>query len=154
MPSYYVGPAPFTLPGEGVGALDAVTKGYVDALVAAARSTKVTVTGQSLGAAQAAGQTGFTWYQVTGVARRGLASLFDVTAANSSAVFDVEVRGAAISGSLWLQAVGATGRYRNPSPWYFENDAATVDTLHLGIKNTGTVSSAFTLTGLRMERFA
>lgn len=116
-------------------------------------TSKVTATGVALGS-QAAGQSTFTWYTVPTIAARGLVSLFTVTA-DVGGTFDVEVRGAGSgAGTLWLQAIGVTGlSYSNPLPWYVENDAAGQD-LFIGVRNTGTGTRTFTLTSLRVERFA
>lgn len=100
---------------------------------------------------QGASQTAFTVYQIPAIAVRGLVSLIQVDADDPKATFDLEVRGA--NGGLWLQAIGATGSYRNPTCWYVESEN-TGDALLLGVRNTTTTARTFTLTALRVERFA
>lgn len=116
-------------------------------------SSKVTASGFSLGT-QAASQSVFTYYAVPSICARGIVSQFTVTA-DSAGTYDVEVRGAgSSSGSLWLQATGiTTTAYANPTVWYTENDAAA-QTFYVGIRNTATASHSFTLTSLRVEKFA
>jgi collagen triple helix repeat protein len=116
-------------------------------------SSKVVKSGVALGA-QAAGQTDFTFYTVPTVAARGVVSLITISADQAGA-FDIEVRGAgSSSGSLWLQAIGITSlSYSNPTVWYLENDTAAQD-LYIGVRNTGSATRTFTLTSLRVERFA
>lgn len=116
-------------------------------------SSKVTATNAALGT-QAGGQSVFTFYTVPSICARGLVSQFTVSA-NGGGTFDVEVRGAgSSSGTLWLQAIGVSGvTYSNPMPWYVENDAAGQD-LFVGVRNTDTAAHIYTLTALRVERFA
>jgi hypothetical protein len=116
-------------------------------------SSKVTATGVALGS-QNASQSAFTYYQIPAIAARGIVSQLVVTA-DAAGLFDVEVRGAgSTAGSLWLQALGvSTPAYNNPTVWYFEDDAATQD-LYVGVRNTGAATRTFTLTSLRVERFA
>jgi hypothetical protein len=91
---------------------------------------------------------------VPAIAQRGLVSLFTVTADLGGGDYDIEVRGAASdTGSLYLQALGIGYVYSVSAPWYFENDAASQD-FYIGIKNKGASSRTFTLTSLRVERFA
>lgn len=119
-----------------------------------AASSRATATGVLLGT-QPGAQTVFTWYTIPAIAGRGMVSLIAVTADDTKGAFDVEIRGAAPAGSLWLQAVGVTGgAYRNPTCWYVENDTAGQDDLYLGIRNTGADPRTYTLAGLRVERFA
>lgn len=87
------------------------------------------------------------------VCARGFVSQFTVTA-DLSGYFDLEVRGASGSGSLWLQASAITTMaYANPAVWYVENDAAGQG-FYIGVRNAGPSLRTFTLTSLRVERFA
>lgn len=116
-------------------------------------TSKVTRSAVSLGN-QAAGQANFTYTTVSNFAGRGLMSNFVVTTNVAAPLFDVVVRGAGNdSGSLWLQAISVTGNYTVTLPVYFENDSAGQD-FYIGIRNRGTQSVAFTLAGLRAEKFA
>lgn len=113
---------------------------------------KVTATNIALGT-QAASQAGFTWTTVPSICVRGMVSLLTITA-DSAGSFDVEVRGAASTGNLWMQAIGVTtAAYANPTVWYYENDTAAQD-MYVGIRNTVASSHSFTLTSLRLERYA
>lgn len=117
-------------------------------------SSKSTATGRALGT-QPGGQSAFTWYTVPAIAQRGIASLIEVGADAPAGKFDLEIRGAAPAGTLWLQALAVTGgTYRNPTCWYAENDTPGDDALHLGIRNTGADPRTYTLAALRVERFA
>lgn len=117
-------------------------------------SQKIVISNVALGS-QSGSQTDFTWYTIPDVAIRGFASLFTVTA-NTAGQFDVEVRGSgSSSGTLLLQAFGVTSTsYSNSLPWYVENDSGTGTALYVGIRNTGSDPRTYTLTSLRVERFA
>lgn len=140
---------------EPTNAAHAATKNYVDTHSGGGGggTTKVVAAAVALGT-QAGNQTAFTVYTVPSIATRGLVSQFTVTA-DAGGTFDLEVRGAATqAGTLWLQAFTVTSlSYTNPAPWYVENDAAGSD-LFIGIRNTGSAPRTFTLTALRVERFA
>lgn len=116
-------------------------------------STKVTVDNFSLGT-QGATQTDFTYSTVTNVAARGLVSLLVVTA-DGVGNFDLVVRGAGNnSGTTFLQVVGYTGAvYTITAPFYYENDSGN-QSFFVGVRNAYGVSRTFTLTSLRIERFA
>jgi hypothetical protein len=113
----------------------------------------VTANAVALGT-QAGNQVAFTFYTVPSIAVRGIVSLFAV-GVDTTGSFDIEVRGSgSSSGTLFLQAIAITSTsYSNPTVWYFENDGGTQD-LFVGIRNTGTSSRTFTLSNLRVERFA
>jgi hypothetical protein len=111
----------------------------------------VTKSAVSLGT-QAAVQTAYTYYAVTGAAARGLVSLLRVTA-DAAGLFDIVVRGAGSDlGVLYLQADGITGDYEITAPWLYQ--AASGDSLHVGIRNRHSASRTFTLASLRLEKFA
>lgn len=116
-------------------------------------STKVEVSGFSLGT-QSPTQTDFTYTTVTNVAARGIVSLFTVTA-NGIGNFDLVVRGAGNnSGNTFLSVVGFTQAvYSISLPWYYENDSGN-QSFFIGIRNAYGTSRTFTLTTLRIERFA
>lgn len=120
---------------------------------ASGSSTKVTVSGLSLGT-QAASQTDFTYTTVTNVAARGLVSLMTVTSSGAGN-FDLVVRGAGNnSGTTFLQVVGFTlATYSITLPFYYENDGGN-QSFFVGIRNAYSDSRSFTLTSLRIERFA
>lgn len=115
-------------------------------------SSRVLVTGLALGD-QAASRTDFTYYAVTGLAHRCIVSRFTVTPTTGGASYDIDVRAAADgSGEQFLSAIGVSGPYDIAWPWYFEHDAA--DTMYVGVRNTSSLAQTFTLTALRVERFA
>lgn len=118
-----------------------------------AGTVKVTATNVALGT-QAASQTAFNYTTVPTIAARGMVSLFKVTA-SAAGQFDLVIRGAAAdTGSLWLQAVSiGQSTYLMTLPIYYENDAAAQD-FFVGIRNSGPNPVTFTLTNLRIEKFA
>lgn len=116
-------------------------------------SSKVEISNFSLGT-QAPSQADFTYSTVTNVAWRGLVSLFTVTA-SAAGNFDLVVRGAANNGgTTYLQVVGFTGTvYTITIPFYYENDGGS-QSFYVGIRNLHGASVTFTLTDLRIEKFA
>lgn len=116
-------------------------------------STKVTISAGVLGT-QPASQTDFTYTTFTNVAARGIVSLFTVTASGAGN-FDLVVRGAGNnSGTTFLQVVGFAGSvYTITAPFYYENDSGN-QSFFVGIRNAYSDSRTFTLTSLRIERFA
>lgn len=114
-------------------------------------SRQVLVTGLTLGLLPG-GQTDYQWFELHAVCERGLASLIEVTA-DGPGRFDLRVTG--VDDTLWLEAVGVTaGTYRNPMPWYLQTDQPGNDSVLIGVRNTGADPRTFTLTALRIERFA
>lgn len=123
----------------------------VDGIGGGAGTSLVTKSAVSLGT-QAAVQSAYTYYAVTAVAARGLVSLLQVTA-DAPGLFDIVVRGSGSdAGALYLQATGITGNYEITAPWLYQ--AASGDSLHIGIRNRHSASRTFTLAALRLEKFA
>lgn len=120
---------------------------------ASGSTTKVTVNNFGLGT-QAAAQTDYTYTTITNVAARGIVSLFTVTA-NGIGNFDLVVRGAGNNaGTTFLQVVGFTAAaYTITLPFYYENDSGN-QSFFIGIRNGYGDARTFTLTSLRIERFA
>lgn len=116
-------------------------------------TTKVTASAVALGT-QAASQTAFTYTTIPTICARGLMTRFLVTA-SVAGQFDLVIRGAGVdTGTLWLNAVAITNlTYLITLPIYYENDAAAQD-FFVGIRNTGPNAVTFTLTSLRIEKFA
>ena len=126
-------------------------KGDTGATGPAGSSSKVTQTGVSLGSI--AVSSSFTDIEVTTVVARGLVSLFTVTA-SAAGTFDIQVRSASAgAGTLFLEATGISATsYSITSPWYVEGDVNS--SIWVRIKNRGTATVTFTLTDLRVEKFA
>jgi hypothetical protein len=95
----------------------------------------------------------FTWYTVANVCARGLITKFLITA-DSGGDFDLEVHSAdAGAGEVHLQALDVTAAtYPMSVPWYYEADSGS--SMYIGIKNKAGGSRTFTLTTLRLEKFA
>ena len=114
-------------------------------------SVKVTKSAVSLGTVT--NNNTFVETVVTGVAQRGYVSYFLVTASTPT-YFDVEVRSAASGGgSQMLYAAGIPiTSYTISTVWYYEADSG--DSMYIRIRNNGGASATFTLTSMRVERYA
>lgn len=129
----------------------AATDSELAAAIAAVATAKVTKSAVALGT-QAASQSGFTYYEVTAVCKRGLMSQLTITD-DGSGKYDVDLRSAgAGGGGQFLAATDADGTYDISVPVYLEGDSSS--SVWLGIKNKGSVSRTFTLASLRVEKFA
>jgi hypothetical protein len=114
-------------------------------------STKVTKSSVSLGTVT--NNNTFVETVVTSVAQRGYVSYFSITS-SAATYFDVEVRSAASGGgSQMLYAAGIPiTNYTISTVWYYEADSG--DSMYIRIRNNGGSSATFTLTSMRVERYA
>lgn len=113
-------------------------------------STKVELADVALGT-QPANQTAFTYYALPELGERLLVSKFVITP-DGTGSYDLDVRSDNATGDTYLAAVGANGVYEITIPIYVEGDADGV--VWVGIKNTSGSSRTYTLTALRVEKFA
>ena len=115
-------------------------------------TSKITKSAVSLGTIAADS----TWNEtiITAVCTRGLTSLFTVTSSAPLANYNISVwSNTGRTGTQTLQASGVRGTYTITSPWYFESDVP--ENMYVNIQNlTGGASSTFTLTSMRVEKFA
>lgn len=111
---------------------------------------KVTKSAVSLGSI--AVSSSWTDVEITSAVARGLVSLFTVTP-SAAGLFDVQVRNASSGGgTLFLDATGITGSYSITSPWYVEGDGSS--SIWIRLRNQGSATATFTLTDMRIEKFA
>lgn len=109
------------------------------------------LTAQALGT-QTAAQGAFTYYPIAGVAQRGLVSRF-VVSPTDVGTYDIEVRATNDgTGERFLYVTGQSGAYDISVPFYFENNVN--NTFYVGVRNSAAITQTFTLTTLRVERFA
>jgi hypothetical protein len=114
-------------------------------------TAKVTKSAVSLGNIPIS--TSFIETEITSVCQRGLVSLFNITA-DTPTQFDIEVRSSSSGGgTVMLSTAGFYGTsYNLSAPWYFEADSG--NSMWIRVKNVSGSTANFTLTNLRVERFA
>lgn len=96
----------------------------------------------------------YTWVEVPNVCARGLAFWLEVTSSDALNLFDVQIRSATGGGGvLSLEAIGITGQtYLVTAPVYLTGSVG--GSVFVGIKNRHASGRTFTLTLLKVERFA
>lgn len=114
-----------------------------------ASKTKV-IAGLDLGS-HAANAEDFTWHELPNVGSRGLLTRLSIVP-DDAGKYDVELRSSAGAGELYLSAQNADEEYDISIPVYIEGDA--LSSAWLGIKNKGAAARTYTLTALRVEKFA
>jgi len=121
-------------------------------LSSSSSSQKITKTAIALGTL-APNQTGYTWTAVSSVCLRGLMSLLSITA-NTGGLFNVQIRDAGGGGGdLWFEAIDVDGTsFSVTAPVYIEGSSSSV--IFVGIQNRASVTRTFTLSNLRVEKFA
>lgn len=132
MPNYIKRGATSLIPGAGGGV------------------TQVEIPSESLGTREAAGTT-FVYDEVSDVCERGLVSRLTVTPSGPGK-YDLEVRKGNGTGPTFIAAVDVDGTYDISVPVYVEGD--TNQSIWIGIKNKSAVVRTYTLTALRVEKFA
>jgi hypothetical protein len=118
-------------------------------------TSKVLVTGLSLGSIPSSIANAFTYVTVPSVCNRGLITKFVLTM-SVLAPTEILIRGAGNDGGTkYLEVLNwARGlSYTITLPFYYENDS-TGDSLFIGIRNRFGSPRTFTLTELRVEKFA
>lgn len=96
-----------------------------------------------------------TWldFELVSVAARGLVTSFTITPSVLGVYYNTEVRSAASGGGdIYLSADGIANAYSITSPWYYETPSGS--SMWIRIKNYGAVSATFTLTFMRIEKWA
>lgn len=125
-------------------------RGTTDLAAGGGGVTQVSVPSVSLGS-RPASATAFTYTEATAVCLRGLLTRLVVTP-DGAGKYDLEVRSGNGTGNAWLAAADVDGVYDISLPVYVEGDASR--SLWIGIKNKSGSTRTYTLTTLRVEKFA